>query len=133
MTRRYFAMTLATLGFWAMLPPVPTGAAADQATIAGTWAGPWYLGMTSGVARLTLTGEGALEGTLQMTNNEKFGEEAAKLTQAAVDGATLRFKVTGADGKVLAAELPVSADGSRMKGFARYGGYNMRFELSRQK
>lgn len=132
MTRRYFAMTLATLGFWAMLP-VPTGIAADQASVVGTWAGPWYLGMTSGVAHLELTGEGALEGTLQMTNNEKFGEEAAKLTQAVADGTTLRFKVTGADGKALVAELPVSADGTRMKGFARYGGYNMRFELTRQK
>lgn len=132
MIRRTFAMTLATLGLGALLVP-PISAVADQPAVAGTWAGPWYLGMTSGVAHLTLAGEGTLEGTLQMTNNEKFGEEAAKLTQAAADGTTLRFKVTGADGKALVAELPVSADGTRMKGFARYGGYNMRFELTRQK
>lgn len=130
MIRRHFAMTLATLGLGVFLT-LP--AASNAEPVAGTWAGPWYLGMTSGVARLTLAGEGVLEGTLQMTNNEKFGEEAVTLSQAAADGTTLRFKVMGADGKVLAAELPVSADGSRMKGFAKYGGYNMRFELTRQK
>lgn len=130
MIRRDFAMILATLGLGALLA---APAVANAEPVAGTWAGPWYLGMTSGVARLTLAGEGALEGTLQMTNNEKFGDEVVPLVQAAADGTTLRFKVMGADGKVLAAELPLSADGSRMKGFARYGGYNMRFELTRQK
>jgi hypothetical protein len=130
--RRHFAMALATMGFWALLAP-SARAAGDAAAVRGTWAGPWYLGMTSGIARLVLSGEGALEGSLQMTNNERFGEETVRLTEAAFDGATLRFKVAGADGKALVAELPVSGDGARMKGFGKYGGYNVRFELSRQK
>lgn len=132
MTRRHFAMTLAALGLWAFLTS-PARADADPAAVRGTWTGPWYLGMTSGIARLALSGEGALEGTLQMTNNERFGEETAKLTEAAFDNGTVRFKVTGADGKALAAELPLSADGTKMKGFGKYGGYSVRFELSRQK
>lgn len=132
MNRRHFTMALAAMSTGALLRPL-VSAGADAAVVRGTWAGPWYLGMTSGIARLTLTGEGALEGSIQMTNNERFGEESMKLTEAAFDGTNLRFKVTGADGKSLVAELPLSADGARMKGFGKYGGYNVRFELSRQK
>jgi len=130
--RRHFATALTTFGLGALLAP-SARAAGDAAVVRGTWAGPWYLGMTSGIARLVLSGEGALEGSLQMTNNERFGEETVRLTEAAFDGANLRFKVTGADGKALVAELPVTGDGARMKGFGKYGGYNVRFELSRQK
>lgn len=132
MNRRHFAMAFTTLGLGAFLVP-SARAGADATAVRGTWAGPWYLGMTSGIARLVLAGEGTLEGSLQMTNNERFGEETIRLTEAAFDGANLRFKVTGADGKALVAELPVSGDGARMKGFGKYGGYNVRFELSRQK
>jgi hypothetical protein len=125
-------MILASLGLGAGLA---WNVRADnaQAGVRGAWTGPWYLGMTSGVARLTLTGEGALEGTLQMTNQERFGAEAGRLLQAAFDGGTLRFRVVGADGQALVADLPLSGDGTSLKGFAKYGGYNLRFELSRHK
>jgi hypothetical protein len=129
--RRHFSIALTTMGCGAFL--APSTRAADAAAVRGTWAGPWYLGMTSGIARLVLTGEGTLEGSLQLTNNERFGEEPMTLTDAAFDGTNLRFKVIGADGKALVAELPISGDGARMKGFGKYGGYNVRFELSRQK
>lgn len=132
MNRRHFAMALTTMGLGVLLVP-SAQAAGDAAAVRGTWAGPWYLGMTSGIARLVLGGEGALEGSLQMTNNERFGEETVRLTEAIFDGSNLRFKVNGADGKALVAELPISSEGARMKGFGKYGGYNVRFELSRQK
>lgn len=133
MIRRQFAKGLA-VACAALLAPLPLRAAeGDPAAVVGTWSGPWYLGMTSGVARLALTGDGVLRGTLQMTNNEKFGEAEVPLAQAALDGNLVRFKATGADGRVLVAELPLAADGTRMKGLAKYGGYNVRFELTRQK
>lgn len=114
--------------------PLPAAAESDAATdVRGTWTGPWYLGMTSGVATLILEGEPALEGTLQLTNNERFGVAPRLLSDARFEDGQLRFKVTGDDGQRLTAQLPLTGEGSRLKGLAKYSGYNIKFELNRQK
>ncbi len=120
---------------WLMLgAPLPAAAEGDAATdVRGTWTGPWYLGMTSGVATLTLRGEGVLEGSLQLTNSERFGTAVRPLSEAQFEGGQLRFKVTGEDGQRMTAQLPVTGEGTRMKGLAKYSGYNIKFELTRQK
>jgi len=108
---------------------VPAQAAAQQsATEAVLWHGPWYLGMTSGVADLSVTGN---VGTLTLTNNENFGAEAVAVSDLERDNAQLRFRALGADGKTLSCQIPVSADGAKARGFCRYAGFNLRFELSR--
>lgn len=67
-----------------------------------------------------------------MTNNEKFGSEALPLASMEADDGTLRFKVIGEDGRPLVAELPINrADAASLKGFARYGGFKLRFEFLR--
>jgi hypothetical protein len=119
---------------WLVLGVLPRAAAEGDAAIdvRGTWTGPWYLGMTSGVATLTLRGEAALEGSLQLTNNERFGTAARPLSEAQFESGQLRFKVTGEDGQRMTAQLPVAGEGTRMKGLAKYSGYNIKFELTRQ-
>lgn len=106
---------------------VSVGAHAED--LAGVWKGPWYLGMSSGVAVLRL-GEG--ESSLQMTNNEKFGLDPMKLKDVSYETGVLRFRVKGSDGDSMTAALPVREDGV-IRGSATYGGYKLRLELSRQK
>jgi hypothetical protein len=108
---------------------VPAHAAAQQsATEAILWHGPWYLGMTSGVADLSITGN---VGTLTLTNNESFGAEPVAVSDLERDYARLHFRALGADGKTLSCQIPVSADGAKARGFCRYAGFNLRFELNR--
>jgi hypothetical protein len=129
------AIALVAVMAWLVLAlPVRAGAEGDAAIdVRGTWTGPWYLGMTSGVATLTLHGEAALEGSLQLTNNERFGTAVRPLSEARFEGGQFRFKVTGEDGQRMTGQLPVEGEGTRMKGLAKYSGYNIKFELTRQK
>lgn len=129
--RIVIALTASWLSLAAPLPAAAEGDAAPD--IRGTWTGPWYLGMTSGVATLVLEGEPALKGTLQLTNNERFGVAPRPLSEARFEEGQLRFKVTGDDGQRMTAQLPVTGEGARLKGLAKYSGYNIKFELTRQK
>lgn len=108
-----------------------TRAAGDSGpdAITGTWQGPWYLGMTSGTATLVLEQAEGLRGSLQLTNNEAFGSGTRSLQDVVLSDGSLRFRVKGADGRVLSAELPVTPAGRALKGFAKYGGYSIRLEL----
>lgn len=102
--------------------------AQESAPEAALWHGPWYLGMTSGIADLNLTAGG---GTLTLTNNENFGAEPVVVSDLERGGGQLRFRALGADGKMLSCQIPVSSDAARARGFCRYGGFNLRFELTR--
>lgn len=110
-----------------MILALSVGAHAEE--LAGTWKGPWYLGMSSGVAVLRL-GDG--EATLQMTNNETFGVEPVHLKDVSYDAKVLRFRAKGDDGSVMVAAIPVREDGA-IRGAVTYGGYKLRLELSRLK
>lgn len=118
----------------ALTMPWRAAAEGDVASgVRGIWTGPWYLGMTSGVATLIVEGDTLLEGSLQLTNNERFGTAPRPLTEARFEDGQFRFKVTGEDGQRMTAQLPVAGEGTRMKGLAKYSGYNIKFELTRQK
>ncbi len=111
---------------------VTLGHAESSSPLGGVWRGPWYLGMTSGTAELVLPVEGKEGGMLSMTNNENFGTKALPVTDLEADGGRLRFRVKGEDGKMLTADIPVEgAQPSALKGFARYGGFKLRFEFLR--
>lgn len=97
--------------------------------LVGVWKGPWYLGMSSGVAVLRL-GDG--EASLQMTNNETFGAEPVNLKDLSYEAKVLHFRAKGADGSVMVAAIPVREDGA-IRGAVTYGGYKLRLELSRLK
>jgi hypothetical protein len=113
----------------AALIAVAMPAAADEAVPEpGLWRGPWYLGMTSGVAELRLAADG---GTLMLTNNENFGAEPVRISGLERVPGQLRFRAPGADGKTLECQIPVTSDGTRARGFCRYAGFNLRFEFSR--
>lgn len=109
-----------------------TAQAADAADgLQGVWRGPWYLGMTSGTAALVLSGEPLSDGTLQLVNNENFGDQPLRLEDLAYDGLQLRFRVRGADGRFLVADWPASPTARTLKAFVSYGGYKLRVELTR--
>ncbi len=126
--RRGIAAALGTLA----LSVVTVTHAESTSPLAGVWRGPWYLGMTSGTAELILPAAGREGGTLSMTNNENFGAGALPVTDLEAEGGRLRFRVKGEDGKMLTADIPVDGDQpSALKGFARYGGFKLRFEFLR--
>lgn len=112
-------------GIWAI-------AADSTSGIKGVWRGPWYLGMTSGTGVLTITNDVPVEGSLQLINNDTFGEAPVALSDVHYDGVQLRFRAKGADGRMLSGQLPVTSDAKAMKGFVKYGGYNLKFEFVRQ-
>ena len=97
----------------------------------GAWRGPWYLGMTSGTATLVLAGDPLSEGTLQLVNNDNFGDQALRLEDLAFDGSKLRFRVRGADGRMLVADWPAAPSAKSLKAFVSYRGYKLRIELTR--
>ncbi len=87
--------------------------------------------MTSGTATLILLGDPVSTGTLQFTNHDKFGAEPLQLQDVAYDGLQLRFRVRGADGRMFEAQWNAAPSAPAMKAFASYGGYKLRFELTR--
>jgi len=125
MARRDGVWRIAASGL--ALLAVSVGAHAED--LAGVWKGPWYLGMSSGVAVLRL-GDG--QANLQMTNNEYFGVEPANLKDVSYEARMLRFRAKGNDGSAMVAALPVREDGA-IRGAVTFGGYKLRLELSRLK
>ncbi|MBI1395152.1 MAG: hypothetical protein GC151_04160 [Betaproteobacteria bacterium] len=120
-------------GVFAGLLFVVSAVAADSASdLSGVWRGPWYLGMSSGVATLIVSDGDSGSVTLSMTNNEDFGGDPVPVHDLALSDDGLSFRSTGANGAVLVAKnLPVDRVRETIKGFVRYGGYKLRFELKR--
>lgn len=121
------ASTLHSVAALGLLLSAAVHAAGDATPEPGVWRGPWYLGMTSGVAELRLEED---SGTLALTNNENFGEGEARISGVERLPGMLRFRATGEDGKALVCQIPVTPDGGKARGFCRYGGFNLRFELT---
>ncbi|MGH8629581.1 MAG: hypothetical protein ACREU7_02295, partial [Burkholderiales bacterium] len=88
--------------------------AQDAASLAGTWRGPWYRGMTSGVMTLEITAAGA--GSVAFTNLETFGESPAPLAKTGMQGEWLEFSAMGASGRDFTARLKAAADASVLRG-----------------
>ena len=106
------------------------GAAADQlASLQGTWKGPWYIGMTSGLATMEIVADGS--GTIAFTNLENFGEEPVALTKTSFDGKTFRFAASGTGGAEFSVGTQFGSGGKQLRGNGKYGGFGARLELRR--
>ena len=106
------------------------GAAADQLTsLQGTWKGPWYIGMTSGLASMEIAADGS--GTIAFTNLENFGEEPVALTKTSFDGKTFRFAASGTGGVEFSVGTQLGSGGNQLRGNGKYGGFGARLELRR--
>jgi hypothetical protein len=104
------------------------GLTQEAAAIDGTWESPWYRGMSSGRAKLQITGR---NGSLQLTNAESFGAAPQPLTKLAVDGDDVSLRVSGESGLPLTLDLKLDAGRGQMKGMGKYEGFGVRMELQR--
>ena len=102
-------------------------ARADFSTLAGTWTGPWYIGMSSGMATMQLAADGS--GTLALTNMEEFGTQPVALSKQSFDGKALKFNAAGANGTALIVVLQAEDDGRKLRGNGKYAGFGARLEL----
>ncbi len=104
--------------------------AADQlVSLQGTWKGPWYIGMTSGLATMEIAADGS--GTIAFTNLENFGEEPVALTKTSFDGKTFRFAASGTGGVEFSVGTQLGSGGNQLRGNGKYGGFGARLELRR--
>jgi hypothetical protein len=119
---------------WMLLVAAPAAflaveaAAQGSQAIDGTWEGPWYRGMSSGVAKLHIAGD---SGTLQLTNSETFGEEPRPLVKLVARGQEISLRADGSAGAPLTVELKLNEAGDKMKGMGKYEGFGVRLELQR--
>lgn len=125
MNRIFTAM--AGLAMLAGLVAVP--AAADPAALAGSWKGPWYIGMSSGMATMEIAADGS--GKISLTNLDEFGDQPVPLAKQSFDGKVLKFSASGANGTALTAGLQSENDGRRLRGNGKFGGFGARLELQR--
>jgi hypothetical protein len=102
-------------------------AAEDAAAFAGTWRGPWYRGMSSGVMVMEIAPTGT--GSVYFTNLETFGMSPSPLIKIRVQGESFDFSAVGASGRDFTANLKRTADGRMLRGSARYEGLQVKFEL----
>jgi hypothetical protein len=100
---------------------------ADPAALAGSWKGPWYIGMSSGMATMELAADGS--GTLALTNMEEFGDQPVAISKQSFDGQVLRFSAVGPNGGALTVALQAENEGRKLRGNGKYGGFGARLEL----
>ena len=100
-----------------------------MSSLQGTWRGPWYIGMSSGLAKMEIAADGS--GTIAFTNLENFGEEPVALTKTSFDGNTFRFAASGSGGVAFSAGLQAGVGGNQLRGNGKYGGFGARLELQR--
>ncbi len=108
-----------------------TGVAlADQlASMEGSWKGPWYIGMSSGIATMEIKPNGS--GTIAFTNLENFGEDPVALAKTSFDGKTFKFSASGTGGVAFSVGMQLGSDGKQIRGNGKYGGFGARLELRR--
>jgi hypothetical protein len=118
---RFAAMTMAI--FFA-------GAAiADTSALRGSWKGPWYIGMSSGLVAMDIAEDGA--GKITLTNLDEFGSQPVALAKQSFDGRAFTFSATGANGAALIMTLQLGKDGKQLRGNGKHGGFGARMELQR--
>ena len=104
-------------------------AVSDPGMLAGSWKGPWYIGMSSGIATLQIASDGA--GNIALTNLDEFGAQPVPLEKPAYDGGVFRFSATGANGTALTMNLRAENEGKKLRGNGKFGGFGTRMELQR--
>jgi hypothetical protein len=103
----------------------------DYASLQGRWNGPWYIGMSSGIASAEIGTDGG--GSIALTNLEGFGNAAVPISKQEFDGKTFRFSAVGDNGTEFWVKLQMSADGEKLRGNGKYGGFGARMELQKAK
>jgi hypothetical protein len=124
MNRAWLAAIVLAANIWAGVT------LADQlASLQGTWKGPWYIGMSSGLATMEIAADGS--GTIAFTNLENFGEDPVALTKSSFDGKTFRFAASGTSGVAMSFGMQPESGGKQLRGNGKYGGFGARLELRR--
>jgi hypothetical protein len=119
-----FLMSLAA-AVWMALIPVASADGVD-----GTWSGPWYRGMTSGIMTLEIDEGG--NGQVQFTNLDNFGDAAVPLSRVKLVRTELKFIAAGDGPAVFAADSQLTSDGKVLKGEGEYDGFDIKFKLKRR-
>ena len=107
-----------------------SGAAiADAGALRGEWKGPWYIGMSSGIASMAIAEDGS--GEIVLTNLDDFGSEPVTLAKQSFDGKFFIFSATGASGAPLSMKLQLDDSGRHLRGNGKHAGFGARLELQR--
>ena len=104
-------------------------ALADSAALRGSWKGPWYIGMSSGIAEMEIAADGS--GNVTLTNLDEFGEKPVPLTKQSFDGKVFSFTAIGASGAALNMNLKLGDNGRQLRGNGKHAGFGARMELQR--
>lgn len=104
-------------------------ALADAGELHGSWKGPWYIGMSSGVVAMHIAEDGS--GTIALTNLDEFGSQPIALAKQSFDGKSLAFSAIGANGAVLTMNLRLYGAGKQLRGNGKHAGFGARMELQR--
>ena len=104
-------------------------AVADTGALHGSWKGPWYIGMSSGVVAMEIAEDGS--GKIALTNLEEFGAQPVTLAKQSFDGKVFTFSATGANGAVLTMSLQQGGGGRQLRGNGKHAGFGARMELQR--
>jgi len=104
-------------------------AVADTGALHGSWKGPWYIGMSSGVVAMEIAEDGS--GKISLTNLDEFGSQPVPLAKQSFDGKSFTFSATGANGAALTMNLQLGEGGRQMRGNGKHAGFGARMELQR--
>ncbi len=101
----------------------------DTGDLHGSWKGPWYIGMSSGIVAMDIAEDGS--GTIALTNLDEFGSQPIPLAKLSFDGKSLAFSAIGANGAVLTMNLRLDDAGKQLRGNGKHAGFGARMELQR--
>ena len=104
-------------------------AVADTGALHGSWKGPWYIGMSSGIVAMVIAEDGS--GKIALTNLDEFGAQAISLAKQSFDGKMFTFTATGANGAALVMSLQLVEGGKQLRGNGKHAGFGARMELQR--
>jgi hypothetical protein len=122
MRARWFAAVTTAIFF-------ACAAIADTGDLHGSWKGPWYIGMSSGMVAIDIGEDGS--GKIALTNLDDFGSQPVQITKQSFDGTVLTFSATGANGAILTMNLRLGEGGKQLRGNGKHAGFGARMELQR--
>ena len=119
------------IGFAAMILAMVFAetAVAESGALHGSWKGPWYIGMSSGLVAIDIDEEGS--GRIALTNLEEFGSQPVPLAKQSFDGKVFAFSATGANGAVLTMSLRLGEGDRQLRGTGKHACFGARMELKR--
>ena len=95
--------------------------AADLAALRGQWSGVWYIGMSSGKARLVMDDNNRTR--ISFTNlTDEFGDQDIDVTRLNYDGETLSFSVPSKGSALFAVSLKNKREGRMLDGGGKFDG-----------